>query len=187
VCKRELNQYRTRYKDTRISPDKAMSFAFGRNLVTEDKALVTADDEKIENMGTIELVFNEATVSYTKGRRTRYHTLDPNVFDEKTKKGMIKHAVRGIIRPVGKESDIIGNHVSTGPKIRCIFKYRSKDWLQAEGHIPYTAGHSVVEDNTVILTDVPIDVVKSDANAQDEINNIGVATLPPVCIDLTSD
>lgn len=134
---------------------KKIFFTFEDNDTTDDKSLATTDGDLINNLGTIRVEVSPARFTTLPPGPAPYFNFNKNVFDEKSKKGMIKHAIEGIIKPTTEKTTPRCMASLYGTKFSFIFHYRSRDWLQAEEYIPYErqapiAEHTVNEGADVV-------------------------------------
>jgi hypothetical protein len=168
----------------RVAFGEKMYLAFGKNQTTDDKAAACKDETLLTNLGTIRVEVRETTYTY-KGLSTKlYSRISSNVFDEKTKKGLIKHAVKGVTRKCNDSAQRSSyQHGVMKPMFTFTFRYRSLDWLQAEDYVAYQPWPDSIA-RSVPVHPPASSRIKPEKNAKcaDNEKNAG-----PVYIDLTED
>jgi len=132
-------QYRTIVKSFRPSEGKKLYLKFESNCITDDQTLATKDAHLISNLGTIKVELRQTTFTDIQDTTPVYFAYNQNMFDEKTKKGLIDHAVGGTIKPSEDIMSMGYRHGALSAPLNFIFAYRSKKWLQAEDFIEYVA------------------------------------------------
>jgi len=138
---------RKRYTDFKPCEGKKMYFRFEKNSTTDDQTLAIKDAHLISSLGKIEIQLRKTIYTPSRMRRSSCYSYNRNVFDEKTKKGLIDHALGGTIRPSEDTMSMSYQHGAFSAPINFIFAYRSKKWLQAEDFVEYVADESATPPN----------------------------------------
>lgn len=130
-------------------PEEKMTYAFANNLLTDNKEAAMKEDLLVRSLGTIRIELRDTVYTPKIGRHnpTIFKPISRNVFDEKAKK-LIRHSAQGITKPYGRSTSTNYTGGPYGDPIVFIFKYRCKDWLQAEDYIPYPV--SATQDTIIV-------------------------------------
>jgi len=151
---------------------KEIYFKFEPNCTTDDQALATKDGHLISNLGTIKVELRKTIYTRVKDALPPYFKYNQNVFDEKTKKGLIDHAVGGVIKPVDIKVVSMWRSGVLADPITFIFMYRSRKWLQAEEYIEY---ETVNNENAAPTNQVdPIEAVIRATHPDMSLENIKI-------------
>ncbi|GAA5875430.1 hypothetical protein JCM16303_000622 [Sporobolomyces ruberrimus] len=122
--------------------DMERPLCFGKLSTTDDDDAACSDERVIKDLGSIRCVYRRISgirESYRKPRRERTNEVETKPIHEKNKKARLSHqATFGEAKAVRPHSTSSYNEVDTmeHPLQVFEFRYRSRQLLQLEGHLP---------------------------------------------------
>ncbi|GJE94863.1 hypothetical protein PsYK624_110390 [Phanerochaete sordida] len=126
----------------RITPVVIRPFIFSRISVSDDDALLHQDIKNLEAIGTVRILIRRVTVDETSTRTRQcfnYETEDIGIVHERKKKAGVHCVSLGKEITEQRAQTVVDvQYHDTAEKPHCVFlfRYRSKDFLQAQGILP---------------------------------------------------
>ncbi|GAA5947347.1 hypothetical protein JCM3765_001634 [Sporobolomyces pararoseus] len=155
-------------------------FLFSKFKTTDSDELACTDEQVVKNLGTIQLRYHRIKNVRSWTGPSTFDAVEPKAIHEKVKKAQLSHQAaygESVQVPDGKRSAFDWIDGKASPLFQFEFRYRSRQLLQLEGHIPSSPAPS--PEPELEQSQLPETPVASTSNTNRSVSATQPSPAPP--------
>ncbi|GAA5989148.1 hypothetical protein JCM5350_005101 [Sporobolomyces pararoseus] len=128
-----------KFTGRQVTESTEQPFVFSKLKTTDSGEIACTDEEVVKNLGTMQLRYCRIKDVRPSTAPFKPQVVEPKMIHEKAKKAQLSHQAaygKTVQVPSGTQADFEQIDIDSSPLFQLEFRYRSRQLLQLEGHIP---------------------------------------------------